>query len=231
VVKYDTKGKNLAQVFKEHLDDQDFNSWLQQKMTDRFRETQDMLTNLTKLMEAEKEAQQEGEVIPDSFMSADAKGNLEEIEIDAVKTKAAAFVAHKMHEANLTLKQLVFLGLDDESTIIDRGPSSAADILQFALEKKLSLGAQDKDMIIMVHEIEYEIEGKRSALTSYLVSKGDDGLRTAMARTVGLPLGIAAKQILNGQITARGLHIPNTKEIYVPVLRELEKAGIRFTEI
>ena len=45
---------------------------------------------------------------PQSFVSADEEGNLEEIAIDDVKNKAAAFVAQKMHEANLTLETTIF---------------------------------------------------------------------------------------------------------------------------
>jgi saccharopine dehydrogenase-like NADP-dependent oxidoreductase len=227
---YETKGKYLFELFKEHLDKNNFSEWLEQKMTDRFKETQDMLTNLTKLMEAEKKVENEGEEIPQSFISADNQGNLQEIEIDDVKTKAAAFVAHKMHEANLTLKQLMFLGLDDKETIVDKGLYSAADILQFAAERKLGLGANDKDMIVMLHEFEYEVGGQKSEVKSSLVVKGENSLRTAMAKTVGLPLGIAAKLILNGKIKLSGLHIPTAKEIYEPVLKELELYGVKFHE-
>jgi hypothetical protein len=51
-----------------------------------------------------------------------------------------------------------------------------------------------------------------------------------MATTVGLPLGIATKLILNGTIQQKGLHIPIDSEIYLPVLSELEKNGISFKE-
>ncbi len=51
-----------------------------------------------------------------------------------------------------------------------------------------------------------------------------------MAKTVGLPLGIATKLILNGKIKLNGLHIPTHKEIYEPVLKELEERGIKFHE-
>jgi saccharopine dehydrogenase (NADP+, L-glutamate forming) len=85
-------------------------------------------------------------------------------------------------------------------------------------------------MIVMLHEIEYLMEGTTKKIESSLVVKGEDHLRTAMAKTVGLPLGIAAKLILNGTIQLKGIHIPTIKEIYRPVLNELEKAGICFTE-
>ncbi len=82
----------------------------------------------------------------------------------------------------------------------------------------------------MLHEIEYVVNGQKSGVRSSLVVKGENSLRTAMAKTVGLPLGIAAKLILKGTIQLKGLHIPVVKEIYEPVLRELGLQGIRFDE-
>ena len=139
-------------------------------------------------------------------------------------------MAAKMHEANLIMKQLFFLGLDDNETIVNKGLCSAADVLQFALEKKLALVPGDKDLIVMLHEIEYSINNEKHAVTSSLFVKGDDHIHTAMAKTVGLPLGIAAKLILNGTLNITGLHIPIIKEIYEPVLDELKKFGISFME-
>jgi saccharopine dehydrogenase-like NADP-dependent oxidoreductase len=182
-------------------------------------------------MEVEKEAKEEDLEIPEEFMSVDEKGNITEIELDEVKNRAASFLAYKMHEANLTLKQLFFLGLDDKETIVNKGVCSAADILQFALEKKLALGSDDKDMIVMMHEIKFAVDDQQqSAVSSLLIVKGEDNIRTAMAKTVGLPLGIATRLILNGTIKLKGLHIPTKKEIYEPVLKELEEHGIKFKE-
>ncbi len=108
--------------------------------------------------------------------------------------------------------------------------TSSADVLQYILEKKLALMPEDKDMIVMLHEFEFESGGKKSELKSSLIVKGENNLRTAMAKTVGLPLGIAAKLILNETIKLRGLHIPTVKEIYEPVLKELELYKIKFNE-
>jgi saccharopine dehydrogenase-like NADP-dependent oxidoreductase len=227
---HETSGKTLYELFKEHMDKNGFGEWLEEKLNERFAKTKDMLENLMKLMQVEQEAEDEEQPIPESFMAADEQGNLETIEIDDVKNKAAAFVAHNMHEANLTLKQLFFLGLDDKETIMNKGMCSPADILQFAIEKKLALRPYDKDMIIMLHEFEFEIQDKRSSASSLLVVKGEDSLHTAMAKTVGLPLGIAAKLILNGKIKLTGLHIPTVKEIYEPVLKELELNDVKFRE-
>ena len=108
--------------------------------------------------------------------------------------------------------------------------ASSADVLQFVLENKLSLLPHDKDMIVMMHEIEYSVNGQPSTVNSSLQVKGENSLRTAMAKTVGLPLAIAAKLILNGTITTTGLHLPILKEIYEPVLNELERYDIKFNE-
>ncbi len=227
---YDTDGKTLYQVFKEHMDKHGFGEWLNEKLSERFAETKGLMENLMKLMEAENEVSKEGEKIPQTFMTADDSGNIEEIEIDEVKNQAAAYLAQQMHQANLTLKQLFFLGLDDQDTMVNKGLCSPADILQFAVEKKLSLRPYDKDMIVMLHEFVYKIGNKESAISSSLVVKGENNLRTAMAKTVGLPLGIAAKLILQGKIRLNGLHIPTKKEIYEPVLKELEQLGVQFNE-
>ncbi|MBK9570206.1 MAG: saccharopine dehydrogenase NADP-binding domain-containing protein [Chitinophagaceae bacterium] len=228
---YETNGKTLQEVFKEHMDKNGFGEWLSEKLSERFAETKSMMENLLKLAEAEKEADREGAEMPSSFMAADDKGNIEEVGIDAVKNKAASYLAHKMHEANLTLKQLFFLGLDDPDILVNKGLCSAADILQFAVEKKLALRPYDKDMIVMMHEIEYRVGNQDCQVKSSLVVKGENNLRTAMAKTVGLPLGIAAKFILNGKIKLTGLRIPTAKEIYEPVLNELELYDVKFQEL
>ncbi len=127
-------------------------------------------------------------------------------------------------------QQLLWLGTEDNTTLINKGHCSAMDVLQFALEKKLVLNAADKDMIVMLHEIEYLLQGKKYCVKSHLLVKGDDNLRTAMAKTVGLPLGIAAKLLLEGKIKLTGLHIPVIAAIYEPVLAELQQHGISFHE-
>jgi saccharopine dehydrogenase (NADP+, L-glutamate forming) len=127
-------------------------------------------------------------------------------------------------------KQLEFLGLFSPSPV----PAPArvsADILQYLLETKLAMAPEDKDMIVMLHEISYTVNGHLYEDTSHLIVKGENTLDTAMAKTVGLPLGISAKLILEGKMKGlTGLNIPILPEIYEPVLKELADEGIRFTE-
>ena len=164
-------------------------------------------------------------------MVVNESGNLQQVDLEEIKTNAAATVAFKMHEAKLTLKQLFFLGMDDDKTMINKGKCTAADVLQFALEKKLPLLRDEKDMVVMVHEIEYSTGETKYKETSTLLVKGENDQHTAMAKTVGLPLAIATKLILNGVIKTKGLKIPVTSDIYNPVLDELEEHGIVFSHI
>ncbi len=127
-------------------------------------------------------------------------------------------------------KMLLSLGLTTELPI-NKGVCSAADILQWRMESSWILEPHDKDMIAMLHEFEYELNGEPKTIKSSLVVKGEDHLRTAMAKTVGLPLGIAAILIAEKALPEKGLHIPIIPSIYTPVLSLLEKEGIIFHEV
>ena len=122
-----------------------------------------------------------------------------------------------------------FLGLFDDLPI-PKTAKTSADVLQGLLESRLKMLELDKDMIVMLHEIEYQEGADVHSLESSLVIKGQNIRHTAMAKTVGLPLGIAAKLILEGKLSLSGLHIPVLPQIYEPVLRELESLGFRFHE-
>ncbi|GAK92031.1 saccharopine dehydrogenase [Nonlabens ulvanivorans] len=88
----------------------------------------------------------------------------------------------------------------------------------------------EKDMIVMYHKFGYELDGEKKQIDSTMVCLGDGKMQTAMAKTVGLPVAIAALKILNGEITTPGVQIPITAPIYEPILKELEDYGIRFHE-
>jgi len=226
---YQTDGLSFANFFRQHFEKHGFGEWLNNMLSTRLAYATEMMQKLMQLIEAEQEAANEGVETDEEIMMIDEKGDLTTIDVEEVKDKAAESVAYKMHEANVSMKQLFYLGLDDE-TLINNGLCSAADVLQIILEKKLVLLPKDKDMIVMMHEINYEVKGKKSKIKSTLVVKGTDNLHTAMAKTVGLPLGIAAKLILEEKIKETGLHIPVKPAIYEPVLMELEKQGIVFHE-
>ncbi|PRY13226.1 saccharopine dehydrogenase-like NADP-dependent oxidoreductase [Pontibacter ummariensis] len=127
------------------------------------------------------------------------------------------------------VEKLEWLGLFDNTPVALAG-ATPAQILEKILKEKWTLAPGDKDMIVMQHLFEYELQGERREVTSSLVVTGEDEVQTAMAKTVGLPVGILAKRMLQGKITYRGVVIPIYPELYAPVLDELEEYGIQFVE-
>lgn len=227
---YDTDGKSLSAFFHEHLERNGFGGWLQQRMSEQFEMSKKILEDLMNIVELQQEVSEGSEERVEQFMMVSPEGSLQDVDLEELKTNAAATVAMKMHDAKLTLSQLFFLGLDDKTTLINRGRCSAADVLQFALERKLALQSGDRDLVVMLHEIGYELNGRRYEARSSFALEGSDDHHTAMAKTVGLPLGIAARLLLNGTLKERGLHIPVTPSFYGPVLAELEACDVLFTE-
>lgn len=129
------------------------------------------------------------------------------------------------------MQMLSWLGLFEDSEIKD-GTYRSGDILLSILLKKWSLKPEDKDMIVMQHEVVYEHKNKEHTLTSTMVLKGEDGDHSAMAKTVGMPMAILAKLVLTGKVKPpTGVHIPNMPSIYKPVLVELKNEGISFTDV
>jgi saccharopine dehydrogenase-like NADP-dependent oxidoreductase len=127
------------------------------------------------------------------------------------------------------LKKVDWSGLFDEEPVgMDAG--TPAQILEHILNKKWKLVSGDIDLIVMQHRLIYELDGKRKQINASLTCKGDDSIYTAMAKTVGLPLGIATKLLLTDKIKARGVVMPVTSEFYTPVLRELGQHGIEMFE-
>jgi saccharopine dehydrogenase-like NADP-dependent oxidoreductase len=123
-------------------------------------------------------------------------------------------------------KRITWLGLLSND-LIGLKNASPAQILQNLLQQKWKLEKTDLDMIVMKHEITYKIGSKIQKADSTLVVKGEDEVYTAMSKTVGLPLAIATKLILQGKIKSRGVQMPISEEFYKPILKELEKFGVR----
>lgn len=148
-----------------------------------------------------------------------------------------------VHDAQLSVEQKVMRLLQDDQVVfdklawldlfsnnhsIDQEDASPAQILQAILEAKWTLRPEDADMVVMQHKIQFEISGEQYERTSSLTVLGENAQKTSMAKTVGLPLGIAARLILEGQIKSKGVTVPVHQEFYEPILKELENLGIRF---
>lgn len=126
--------------------------------------------------------------------------------------------------------KLVELDIFNPNKKIGLTNATPAECLQKILMDKWTLEPNDKDMIVMYHKFGYEVNGKKMQIDSNMVNIGDDQTYTAMAKTVGLPVAIATLKILNGEITNPGVQLPITKEVYEPILKELEEFGIVFNE-
>ena len=115
--------------------------------------------------------------------------------------------------------------LSDKKIKLKNG--TPAEILLENLKQKWEFKKNDKDMVILQTEAEYLVGKKKEKMISSLVVFGEDSNNTAMAATVGLPLGIGVNLILNNKIKERGVVIPICPDIYRPALKELAEWGIK----
>ncbi len=136
----------------------------------------------------------------------------------------------KIDQDDLIWDKLLELDIFNAKKKIGLKNATPAQALQKILEEKWTLGPDDKDMIVMYHKFGYEIDGKKKQIDSTMVSIGEDQKYTAMAKTVGIPVGIACLKILNKEITKTGVLRPIYPEIYEPILKELEGFNIQFNE-
>lgn len=136
----------------------------------------------------------------------------------------------KIDQDDVIWDKLLELDLFSKTAISGLKNATPAQMLEKILADKWTLEPDDKDMIVMYHKFGYEINGEEKQIDSTMVCLGDDQTYTAMAKTVGLPVAIAALKILNGEITTAGVQLPISKEVYQPILEELEDYGVVFKE-
>jgi saccharopine dehydrogenase-like NADP-dependent oxidoreductase len=128
-------------------------------------------------------------------------------------------------------QMLEWLGVYGEQPL-PIGTLHSGEILLDLLLNKWSMQPTDKDMVVMQHEIDYTVSNIKQRITSTLVIKGDDREQSAMAKTVGMPMAILAHKILAGELTPpHGVLIPNTSNIYEPVLQQLAQHGVVFKDV
>ena len=136
----------------------------------------------------------------------------------------------KIDQDDLLWEKLLELDLFNPHKKIGLEKATPAQALQKILEDKWTLQPEDKDMIVMYHKFGYELDGEKHQIDSTMVSIGENQTYTAMAKTVGLPVGMAALKILNGEITRKGVLRPIYPDVYNPILKELENYDISFKE-
>ncbi|PKH50587.1 saccharopine dehydrogenase [Tenacibaculum sp. Bg11-29] len=147
---------------------------------------------------------------------------------DSVELKFRSYL--KIDQDDIMWDKFLELDIFNPTKIIGLKNATPAQMLQKILSEKWTLEADDKDMIVMQHKFGYELNQEKYQIESSMVIKGDDQTYTAMAKTVGLPVAMAALKILNKEITTPGVQLPIKKEVYEPILKELEEYGITFAE-
>jgi saccharopine dehydrogenase-like NADP-dependent oxidoreductase len=147
---------------------------------------------------------------------------------DTVELKLRHYL--KIDQDDVMWGKLIELNLFDPNRKITIKNASPAQMLQEILEASWTLADDDKDMTVMYHKIGYIQNNQKKQIDSNMVVVGENRSHTAMAKTVGLPVAMAALRILNGQIRKTGVQIPIQKEVYEPVLSELKAYGVVFKE-
>lgn len=136
----------------------------------------------------------------------------------------------EIEQDDIMWDKLMELDLLNPKKIVGLKNATPAQILEKILTDSWKLQATDKDMIVMYHKFGYLLNGVKKHIDSKMVCIGDDQTYTAMAKTVGLPVAMATLHILNGNITTPGVQLPIRKEVYLPILKELEEYGVIFNE-
>jgi saccharopine dehydrogenase-like NADP-dependent oxidoreductase len=127
------------------------------------------------------------------------------------------------------ITKLAWLGVfEDRPLPISRG--SNVDVMAVQMRERCSFEEGERDLIVLQHEFVIEAEEGRRKVFSTLVDYGIPAGDSAMARTVSLPVAIATRLILAGQIAERGVVAPVAPTSYEPILDELAQLGIRCEE-
>ncbi|WP_163397880.1 saccharopine dehydrogenase family protein [Flavobacterium fluviatile] len=147
---------------------------------------------------------------------------------DSVEIKMRLIL--KIDQDDIMWDKLLELDLFNPDKKVNLPNATPAQILEKILTDSWTLEPDEKDMIVMYHKFGYELNGEKRQIDSKMVCIGEDQTYTAMAKTVGLPVAIATLLILNGKITTPGVQLPINKEVYLPILEELESYGVVFYE-
>eukprot|EP01061_Rhynchopus_euleeides_P041492 TRINITY_DN723_c0_g1_i1.p1 TRINITY_DN723_c0_g1~~TRINITY_DN723_c0_g1_i1.p1 ORF type:complete len:445 (+),score=239.58 TRINITY_DN723_c0_g1_i1:58-1392(+) len=122
---------------------------------------------------------------------------------------------------------LEWLGLFSDQQVTEK---TLLDSVCFLMKNKpeMQYAPGEKDMIVMKHTYEVEYPDRTEFLSTVMTDYGLDDGTTSMSRTVGIPVAIAARMVLQGSIKLTGIQIPIVPDIYNPILDELEKEGVVF---
>jgi saccharopine dehydrogenase-like NADP-dependent oxidoreductase len=148
-----------------------------------------------------------------------------------VKEDVEQYIADKLgiHKLSQIINKFKFLGLFSDDLIKGKA-NTLFDVVLNIISEKLRYAPDEKDMILLQHDFIVDYGTRKEEVKSLLIAHGDDAENHIMSKTVGLPLAITTRLLLDGKISDRGVLLPLKKEIYEPVLDELADLGIAFIE-
>lgn len=134
-------------------------------------------------------------------------------------------VFKRVGEDGFRMDTLRWLGMLSDDAVPHADTILAA--LAKHLETKLSFAKGERDLVVMRNDVGIrhptgELETREISLVVY----GEPNGFSAMAKTVGYPAAIAARMVLDGEISTKGLLVPMTKDIYGPALARLKDEGL-----
>ncbi|OZJ01764.1 hypothetical protein BZG36_05304 [Bifiguratus adelaidae] len=127
------------------------------------------------------------------------------------------------------LDGLTWLGLFSDKPCRPRG--TYWDTMCATLEERMQYGPGERDLVLLQHRFEVKLaNGACETRTSTLIEYGiPDGV-SAMAKTVGVPCGIAAMLVLDGVLSRAGVFAPLSRDVCDPIMDLLSKEGISMAE-
>ncbi|OPB45410.1 Saccharopine dehydrogenase [NADP(+), L-glutamate-forming] [Trichoderma guizhouense] len=153
-------------------------------------------------------------------------------EADLVAAVSSKTTFKDAEEKDRLISGLKWIGIFSDANITPRG--NPLDTLCATLEEKMQYEEGERDFVMLQHKFEIENkDGSRETRTSTLADYGapiGSGGYLSMEKLVGIPAGIAAKQVLDGTLSEKGVVAPMTAKINDPLIKELAKYGIGFKE-
>jgi len=145
-----------------------------------------------------------------------------------IVAKVAAKLGVKINARPIVAME--WLGLFSNSPM-NRKEDSPFEILSDLMIAKMMIQPEERDMVVMQHTFLASYpDGKQEVIKSRMLDFGTLKTNTSVARTVALPAACGVEMILQGRISAKGVHIPVIPAIYNPILDQLETMNIRMVE-
>ncbi|KAF9790341.1 Saccharopine dehydrogenase-domain-containing protein [Thelephora terrestris] len=139
--------------------------------------------------------------------------------------------ATDIYQLQTALEYLSLVPSSSPAPPVPKFSATAIDHLANLLAQKLRYEPEERDLVILNHEIiARDVSGQEEVHSSSLITYGGSEA-SAMARCVGLPVAFAALNVLDGRVTARGVCGPGVEDnLWKGVLDGLEEVGLGMKE-